>query len=522
MWSANDERGVFRSTDFGNSWEKILYVDENTGCADLAIHPNDDNTLIAAMWDHRRSPDFFRSGGPGSGLYKSEDGGNHWKKIQNGLPDGELGRIAIAYAPSSTNIVYATVEAKEKGGLYRSEDGGSTWNFVNDEFNIIVRPFYFSRLIVDPNDPEKLYKCGLNLTVSEDGGQSFRTIGSGVHSDIHDVWIPNTNSNLVYIGTDGGGYRSIDGGVFFEQFMNLPLSQFYHISVDDADPYFIYGGLQDNGSWYGPSTSPGGIRNEDWQISNWGDGFYSYRHPTDPNIVYSESQEGYLVRYNKKTGQSKDIQPLPRVGQEDYRFNWNSPIALSTHQSDRIYFASQYLFKSEDQGNSWEQISPDLTTNDPNRQRQKESGGISIDASGAENNTTIVAISESPMNEQIIWAGTDDGQLQVTSDGGKTWTNVVSQIDGLPEGLWCSSVEAGIHNVNDVFVTFDGHRQGDMNAYVYFSSDLGQTWTALMTNSVKGYAHHVIEDHVNPNVLYLGTEFGLFISLGSWFKLEAI
>ena len=523
LWSSSEERGVYRSSDFGNSWEKVLYVDENTGCADLAMHPTDQNTIIAAMWDHRRTPDFFRSGGPGSGLYRSQDGGGTWSKIHNGLPTGELGRMAVAYAESSPNIVYITVEAEENGGLYRSEDGGDTWNFVNDEFNLVVRPFYFSRLVVDPNNPDKIFKCGLNLTVSEDAGQSFRTVYSGVHSDIHDVWIPNTNSNLVYIGTDGGGYRSIDGGTLFEQFMNLPLSQFYHISVDNADPYNVYGGLQDNGSWYGPSSAPGGIRNEDWQITYYGDGFFSYRHPTDPNIVYAESQEGYLVRFNKISGQSKDIQPLPEIGQEEYRFNWNSPIAISVHNPDRIYFASQYLFRSEDRGDSWEQISPDLTTNNPDLQRQKESGGISIDASGAENNTTIVAISESAFDDQVIWVGTDDGNLQVTVNGGANWTNVINNIQGLPKGLWCSSVEAGIHDRDHVFVTFDGHRSGDMNPYVFYSTNLGKTWTPLAKSSIQGYAHHILEDHVNPNLLYLGTEHGLYISLDhgiSWKRFD--
>lgn len=528
LWSAGGERGVYLSEDFGQTWSCILNVDENTGCADLAMNPANPDKLFAAMWDHRRSPDFFRSGGPSSGLYHSTDGGKTWKKQtpdENGLPTGTLGRMAVAFAPSNPSVVYLTVEAEKKDdkGLYRSEDGGKFWKKVNTEFNSTVRPFYFSRLVVDPNNADKVFKCGLNLTISEDGGQTFRTVGSGVHSDIHAVWVNPNNSNHVVIGTDGGAYRSLDGGYEFEMFMDLPVSQFYHVSVDNEEPFNVYGGLQDNGSWYGPSASPGGVENKDWSLSNWGDGFYSFPHPTDKNIIYSESQGGNLVRHDRSDGQSKDIQPIAREGEPELRFNWNAPVHVSPNNPEHLYFGAQYLFMTENRGDSWNRISPDLTTNDAQRQRQKQSGGLSIDNSGAENNTTIYAIAESPRDEKVIWVGTDDGNVQVTSDAGKSWMNVAPNMPELPAGLWVSSVEPGHFDRNTCYATVDGHRSGDMRTYVYKTTNLGKTWASIATKEVEGHAHVIREDLENSNLLFLGTEFGLYISLDgglSWERFE--
>lgn len=525
LWNANEERGVYKSTDFGTTWERILFVDENTGCADLSMDPSNPDVLYAAMWEHRRSPDFFNSGGAGSALYKTTDGGKSWNKIHNGLPEGILGRIAVAVAPSNPQTIYATVEADKEAdkGLYKSTDAGANWILIEKSFNTKVRPFYFSRIVVDPSDENILFKCGLNLIVSENGGDSFRAIGSGVHSDSHAIWINPNNSKHVVIGTDGGAYRSLDGAYTFEMFMDLPLSQFYHVSVDNEEPYNIYGGLQDNGTWFGPSASPGGVENKDWRLSNWGDGFYSFRHPKEQHIIYSESQEGGLVRYNSEDGQAKNIKPIPSEGDPDYRFNWNSPIHLSPTNPERIYFAAQFLFKSENRGDTWQKISPDLTTNDPNRQRQPKSGGLSIDNSGAENNTTISVIAESPTNENIIWVGTDDGNLQVTTDSGQNWTNVASNIAGLPQFTWCSSVEPSRYNQNTCYVTFDGHKGGDKNVYVYKTTDLGKNWTSLVTEDIEGYAHCIVEDYEAANLLFLGTEFGLYISVDggvSWKRFK--
>lgn len=515
LWNANEERGVYKSTDFGATWNRILFVDANTGCADLVQDPSNPNMLYAAMWDHRRYPDFFQSGGPGSGLFKTTDGGTTWTKIHNGLPAGILGRMGIGLAPSNPNTIYLSVEGegKEGKGMFRSTDAGASWTKVSDDFNATVRPFYFSRVVVDPNDENKVFKAGLNLTISEDGGKSWRTAQSGIHSDIHDIWVPNTNSKMVIIGTDGGGYRALDGGYYFEMFMDLPLSQFYHVSVDNAEPFNVYGGLQDNGSWYGPSSAPGGVSNKVWNLSNYGDGFYSFPHPTDPNIVYSESQGGNLVRHDKSDGQTKDIKPIPAEGEPEYRFNWNAPIHISPNNPERMYYGAQYLFMTENRGDSWQKISPDLTTNDPQRQRQKKSGGLSIDNSTAENNTTIYAIGESPRDEKVVWVGTDDGNLQVTADGGKTWTNVVANIPGLPAKTWCSFVEPSRFDRNTCYVTFDGHRSGDKKTYLFKTTDLGKTWTSLVTADIQGHAYVVREDLEVGRMLYLGTEFGLFISL---------
>jgi len=526
MWNANEERGVYKTMDGGKTWEKILYVDANTGAADLSLDKNNPDVIYAAMWDHRRSPDFFVSGGKGSGLYKTTDGGKTWNKIQNGFPKGDLGRMAVEVAPSNSNIVYATVECKEKKdkGLYRSEDGGANWKHISDDFNSTVRPFYFSRIVIDPSDENTIYKCGLNLTVSKTGGKTWRTAGQGaVHSDIHAVWVNPNNSKHVVVGTDGGGYRSLDEAYSFDMFMDLPLSQFYHISVDNEKPFNVYGGLQDNGSWVGPSQSPGGIENKDWEFTNGGDGFFSLRHPTDKNIIYAESQGGNIVRYDMDDGQSRDIKPLPEEGEPEYRFNWNAPMHISPNNPERLYFAAQYLFKTENRGDSWEKISPDLTTNNPQRQRQKKSGGLSIDNSTAENNTTIYAIAESPLDENIIWVGTDDGLVQVSSNGGKKWNNVTSTMTGLPKGLWVTSLEPSHFDKNTAYVTVDGHKSGDKGIYIYKTTDLGKTWKSLATDKLDGYAHVIREDLKNPNLLFLGLERGFFISVDggtSWKRFD--
>lgn len=521
LWSDSEDRGVYMTSDGGANWEKVLYLDEQTGAADLSMDPSDPSVLYATMWSHRRSPDFFDSGmkhgekAGVSGVFKSTDGGKNWQRLQNGLPDGLLGRMAVEVAPSNSDRVYLSVEsdAKKTGGLYRSDDAGASWKLVNRDFGMTVRPFYFSRMAVDPNNADVVIKCGLNASISNDGGETFRGIGSGVHSDIHAIWIDPNNSKHILLGTDGGVYESYDGAYLFKMYMNLPVSQFYHVSVDMERPFNVYGGLQDNGSWYAPSQKAGGITNSDWHNTYGGDGFHSFRHPTDPDVIYAEYQGGQLVRYNASTGMAKDIKPYPSGDEDKYRFNWNAPLYQSPNNPERIYFGSQYLFMSEDRGDSWQRISPDLSTNDPERQRQKQSGGISIDNSTAENNTTIYAIAESPLNEKIIWAGTDDGNLQVTKNQGKKWRNAVETIADLPAGNWVSYVEPSHYNENGLYVCFDNHRTGDMATYVYYTDDLGKSFTRLNTEGVEGYALSIREDLENPNLLFLGTEFGLYVSL---------
>jgi photosystem II stability/assembly factor-like uncharacterized protein len=516
LWGPHPERGVFKTEDGGKTWNKVLYIDENTGCADLAMDPKNPDVLYAAMWSHRRYPDFFDSGFTGtSGLYKSVDGGKTWNKIHNGLPNATLGRIGIAVAPSNGSVLYASVEAKEKEhkGLYKSTDAGASWKRINNDFNTTVRPFYFSRIEVDPNSDSTVAKCGLNMIISTDGGKRFRVAGGSVHSDYHDIWFDPNNSKHILVATDGGVYESVDGAFSFKMWMNLPVGQFYHVSVDNETPYNVYGGLQDNSAWFGPSQKSGGITHGDWTSTVGGDGFWSFRHPTDPDVVYAEWQGGNLIRYNKKTGVSKDIKPYPAQGEPKFRFNWNAPIQLSPTNPERLYFGAQYLFMSEDKGDTWKRLSPDLTTNDPKRQRQAQSGGLSIDNSTAENNTTIYTIGESPRDQRVVWAGTDDGNLQVTENQGASWTNVAPNIKGIPAFAWCSHVEPGHFDRSTAYVSFDNHRAGDMKPYIYKTTDLGKTWTSLVTDDIKGHVFIIREDLKNANILFAGTELGLYISL---------
>jgi photosystem II stability/assembly factor-like uncharacterized protein len=518
LWNANPERGVYKTTDSGKNWQQIFFIDENTGCADLDMDPQEAGILYAAMWQFRRYPDFFESGGPGSGLYKSTDGGETWNELTNGLPVGEKGRIAVAIAPSRPAVVYATVEAEETA-LYRSDDLGSSWKKTDDSMNVQMRPFYFSELAVDPTDHNRLYKPGFTLTLSTDGGDTFSGLfGAGftfgaVHPDHHALWINPRDPYHLVLGTDGGAYVSHDRARTWRHVRSLPVSQFYHVSHDTEWPYNVYGGLQDNGSWKGPSRSPGGISSGDWQVVGSGDGFWAFTDPKDVNTLYVEYQGGNLSRVNVATGESKSIKPYAREGEEKLRFNWNTPIHLSPTEAGTVYYGSQYVHKSTDRGESWETISPDLTTDDPERQRQLETGGLTIDNSTAENNATIYAISESPQDSQVVWTGSDDGYIHVTRDGGENWARVSDNIADLPAGLWVSSLNASLHAAGTVFVTIDGHRSGDMATYVFRTDDYGQTWRSLVGEGIKGYAWIIKQDPVNPELLYAGTEFGLYISL---------
>jgi len=511
LWGDSEDRGIYKSNDGGETWENILYTDKSTGAAELIIDPVNPNILYASMWKFRRTPWGFESGGDTSAIYKSTDSGKSWSKIHNGFPNGKLGRIALAIAPSKPEILYAAVETEsaKTNGLYKSEDSGSSWTQLNNDFGLTVRPFYFARLVVDPKNPDILVKGGLYGSISRDGGKTFQDLGAQ-HSDIHDVVFDLEDSNRLYTATDGGIYRSWDAGTHFEIVENIPVSQFYHVSVDDATPYNIYGGLQDNQSWYGPSSSPGGIEARDWNLIGAGDGFRVLKHASKP-IIYSEMQGAqYVWRYNTVLNQSKNVAP-PAENDEKLRFNWNAPMALSIHVEDRFYMGSQYLHKSEDMGDTWTKISPDLTTNDPKKQ-DLESGGLSADKSGAETHTTIFTIAESPLDEKVIWVGTDDGNVQITKDGGKSWKNVVKNIPDLPAFTWVYHIEASAHNPGTAYVVFDGHATGDMNTYVYKTIDFGANWVSIATENIKGFARNIQEDYEQPDLLFLGTEFGLFIT----------
>jgi photosystem II stability/assembly factor-like uncharacterized protein len=526
LWGPNADRGVFKTTDGGRTWKKVLYVDENTGCADLAMDPADSLTLYAAAYEHRRAPAYFSSGGPASGLYKTTDGGETWTKLVKDLPEGILGRIGVAAAPSAPGVVYALIEHKE-GGIWRSEDHGESWSRTADSETarrVATRPFYYSHIRVDPTNDKVVYVQSTGFFVSMDGGQKFRAIGAGIHSDHHALWIDPSNPLHLIAGNDGGIDISYDGGKTWLPVQNMDTSEVYQVGYDMRRPYYVYCGLQDNGSWGGPSATCDvtGIGNDDWVAIGGGDGFFTQPDPADPNTVYSNSQMNGLTRYDWRIFKNKAIRPTAGLADPPFRFNWNSPIHISPHDSRTVYTGGHVLFKSPDRGIIWETISPDLTTNDP--EKQKDSGGpITADNSGAESHCTITTIAESPLEKGLLWCGTDDGNLQLTRDGGKTWTNVIGNLKGLPRHTWCSRVEASHFDAGTAYAAFDGHRTDDYGTYLYKTADFGRTWTSIKGNLPFGWVHVVREDPKNRNLLYAGTEFAIFASLDgglSWFSLK--
>ncbi len=527
LWSDSNDRGVYKTIDGGKSWSKVLGgPNASTGCSLMTMDPTAPGTLYAGLWDFRRKGWTFRSGGDGpdapsgSALMKTTDGGATWtaldSKSTKGLPAGPWGRVAVTVAPSKPNVVYAFIEAvPPMNGLYRSEDGGASWELRDRSQNMLWRPFYFANLIVDPRNENRLFKPDGGLIMSNDGGATFNGVGGSTHGDAHDIWIDPKNTDHLILADDGGMWTSYDGGDKWWKSETLPISQFYHVSTDMDTPYKVYGGLQDNSSWVGRSQFPGGIAKSQWENLYGGDGFWVFADPKDPTYAYAEAQGGNIGRINMKTHEIRDIKPLPRFGEGKLRYNWNTPIHLSPSRSGTLYLGSQYLFRSRNRGQSWDRISPDLTTNDPAKQMQELSGGITVDNSSAEMHTTIYAIGESPKDSMVVWVGTDDGNVQVTRNGGKQWTNVTGNIAGLPKNSWVSSVEPGHFAVGTIYATFDRHNDGDMAPHAYKSVDFGKTWTSLIAagSPVRGYAHVIKEDLVNANLLYLGTEFGLWISV---------
>lgn len=522
-WGDHPERGVYKTTDGGNTWEKILYINDRTGCGDLVMDPINPNKLIAAMWEHRRWPWFFKSGGAGSGMHITYDGGKTWKKMteKEGLPKGELGRIGIAIARSKPDVIYALVES-EKNALYKSDDGGTKWNLVTEvtgQNQVNARPFYFWEIYVDPKNENRIYSLHTYITISEDGGKSFRQLlGWKVHLDHHAWWIHPENPSFIVDGNDGGFNISHDMGKTWVFADNIPVGQFYHINVDQAHPYNIYGGMQDNGSWVGPAYvwRNAGIRNAYWQEVSFGDGFDVSPDPEDNRYGYTMSQEGNLLRYDRTTGQSNYIRPThPDVGIK-LRFNWNAALAQDPFQKNTVYYGSQFLHRSTDKGATWEIISPDLTTNDPEKQKQGESGGLTMDATGAENHCTILTIAPSNKEAGVIWVGTDDGNVQLTRDAGRTWTNVSSRIAGAPRQGWVPQIRASHHQAGEAFVVFNNYRQFDYKPYIFRTRDYGQTWESLVTPAQVGENNFVLcleQDPIQPKLLFLGTENGLWVSI---------
>lgn len=527
-WSDGTERGVFKTTDGGRSWRKVLYVNERTGAFDMLADPSNPQHLIASTWEYRRWPWFFRSGGSGSGLWQSWDGGETWARFteKDGMPEGELGRIGLAWAQNDPKVVYALVEAA-KPALLRSDNGGVSWRAVNTSNDIVDRPFYYNRLAVDPTNENRVYRILSDLSMSEDGGRSFKSIApwSSVHVDHHSMWTHPDGRTLV-TGNDGGVFITHDRGSAWRFVENLVLAQFYHIAVDTATPFNVYGGLQDNGTWMGPSEvwevpsfKGSAIVAEKWHEIGFGDGFAAIPDPTEPGTGYSMSQGGFLRRFDIRTNEERMVRPPAPDSSTRLRFNWNAGIALDPFDARIVYYGSQFVHRSPDRGQTWTIISPDLTTNDPEKQKQHESGGLTLDVTAAENHTTILTIAPSTLERGLIWVGTDDGQVQLTRDGGATWTNATGRITGMPAGAWVPHIEASKHDAATAYVVVGDHQRGDWTPRIYRTTDYGRTWRALNSAQLDGHVHVVEEDPVERSLLFAGTEFGLFVSLdagASW------
>lgn len=516
-WGPNPERGVFKTTNAGKTWDKVLHVNDTTGCADLIIDPANPDKLYAAMWQHQRQPWFFESGGSGSGLYVSLDGGTTWQKRneKNGLPAGKLGRIGLAVCQSKPETVYALVEA-QKTGLYRSDDGGMNWKLQSDK-NIGNRPFYYAEIYVDPLNENRIYNLFSIVTVSEDAGKSFKPLlpwSSGIHPDHHAFYIHPKDPKFMIDGNDGGLGISRDQGKTWQFAGNIPVGQFYHVHYDMDTPYNVMGGMQDNGSYVGPSQvwAHDGIHNHHWREVVFGDGFGVMPHNGNKDLVYAMSQGGALNRVNKATGEAVYIKPVGQPGQK-LRFNWNAPLAQHPTEPSTIYYGSQFVHKSTDGGDSWQVISPDLTTNDTTKQKQHKSGGITIDATAAENHTTLVCIQPSPIQAGQIWASSDDGKLHLTRDEGKTWTDLSNRLPGAPQGAWLPWVEASRHHPGEAFVVLNDYRRNNWAPYLYHTRDYGQTWRQLINgNGVNGHCLSLVQDPVVEGLLFLGTDQGLYVS----------
>lgn len=529
-WGPNEQRGIFRTTDGGQSWQKVLYVNQDTGASDVDIDYSNPRFVYAGMYDFRRTPYSFTSGGPGSGIYRSTDAGVTFQKVTKGLPTGLMGRTAVAAAPNSPGVVYAMVESKQ-GVLYRSDDYGESWTLISKDPTINDRPFYYTDLRVDPNDSNRLYSVAGNLKLSTDGGRTWETIGQSIHGDHQALWIDPADSRRVLNGNDGGFAISYDGARTWDYVTQFAIAQFYHVNVSMTKPYLVGGGLQDNGNWIGPARTRhrAGILNSDWRRVYGGDGFYVVWQ--DDNTVYTNSQRGNLARVDTRTGETKRVEPYPvpisggGAGDHPYRFNWNAPVAISTHNREVIYFGGNVLWKTSDRGQTWTTISPDLTTND--RSKLGPSGGpISPENTGAESYCTITAIAESPITPGLIWVGTDDGNVQLTRDGGKNWTNVIGNAKGLPPESYVSMIEPSRFDAGTAYVAFDRHRSSDMKPYVFKTTDHGRTWRSITANLPQfGYAWVIREDPKNRNLLYAGTEFGFYLSFdggGGWLRYPGL
>ena len=524
-WGPNEERGLFRSADGGNTWERVLYRNETTGASDVAIDPLNPDIVYAGMYDYLRRPWHFRSGGPGSGLFRSADGGNSWTRLTdpalaNGLPGaGVIGRVGVSVHAADPNRVYALVESQEEGELWRSDDRGITWQVVSAERRLNNRPFYYTQVRADPVDPDRVYTLAGQFSVSTDGGLTFGGHGGSMFGDHHALWIDPTDPARLLSGTDGGFWISNDFGENWDFLNNMPMAQAYHLGLDMAEPYNVLGGFQDHEIWRGPNEKWNrvGVREGDWvRLRYMADGMYTIADPRDPEIIYYNGHFGDITRIDMRTREERYIQPYPPgpagggAELEEYRFNWNSPIHMSPSDPDVIYYGGNVLFRTRDGGETWDIISPDLTTDDPEKQRLS-GGPISPDNTRAEYHSTILSISESALDPEVIWVGTDDGNVQITRDGGESWTNVAPNIEGAPPNSWVGSVQASRAVPGRAYIAIDQHRMDDFESYIFVTEDFGSTWRRI-SDGLRSYVHVVDEDLRSPNLLYAGTELGIFAS----------
>lgn len=532
LWNAGGDRGLYKTTDGGKTWKPVLTISENTGVTDVVFDSSNPDTLYAASYQRRRHVYTLINGGPESTIYKSTDAGATWTKLgrENGLPKEDMGRIGLAVGKQNPNLVYATIESTRKaGGFFRSKDGGAHFERINDQVSSSAQ--YYQELFVDPNDDDRIYQADTWIRVTDNGGKTWTRLSEkNKHPDNHVVWIDPANSDHLIVGCDGGIYESFDRAATWDFKQNLPITQFYRVAADDDLPFYsVYGGTQDNFSLGGPARTPSaqGITNADWYVTQGGDGFRSVPDPKDPNIVYAESQNGGLVRFDKRTGEALDIQPQPTGSMEPLRFNWDSPIIVSPHEHNRLYFAAQYLFRSDDRGNTWKAVSPDLTRH-INRNTLTVMGrvwGVDAVAKGASTSWygNIVSLAESPLQQGLLYVGTDDGLIQVSEDGGANWRKV-EKIAGVPDMTYVSRLEASSSDANVVYAAFDNHKTGDYKPYVYKSTDRGRTWTSITDDlPQRGTVYAVVEDHVDPKLLFAGTEYGLYFSQNggaNWIQLK--
>jgi photosystem II stability/assembly factor-like uncharacterized protein len=526
-WGPNEDRGLYKTTDGGKSWNKVLYKNDLTGCSDVDIDPTNANVVYAGMWTFRRWAWYTESGGGETAVYKSSDGGASWTRLSGpdagrGLPKGLMDRIGVAVSRSNPDVVYVVSETKDEGELWRTEDAGATWRMVSRDPNINFRPFYYADIRVDPQHPNTVYALAGGLYKSEDGGRTFARIGSATHGDHQAMWIDPTNSNRILSGDDGGFQISRDAGRTFDVLNNIPFTQFYNVAYDLQTPYHLCGGLQDNGTWCGPSQSPGqpGTPKSEWQNVGGGDGFFAVPDLKQPHLVYNNLQGGVISLTDRRTGASWGVNPYPGgigssgqwMAPQKYRFNWNAPIVLAPQDPSIVYYGGNVLFKTTDHGKTWDVISPDLTTND--KAKQQSSGGkIVTDNTAAEFHCTIISIAPSPVDANLIWVGTDDGNVQVTRDGGKTWTNTVKAMTGLAANAWINKVEAGRFDAGTAYVSASHWQDGDYAPYFYKTTDFGKTWTKITAGlPVRGWSHVIREDPKGKGLLYAGTEFGVYAS----------